>query len=68
MKIKLLADYRGVLSSELFYVAGEYDAPGNMPEDVALALVEHGRAEEIKPEAKPVPKPKQRTTRKKVAK
>jgi predicted flap endonuclease-1-like 5' DNA nuclease len=41
MKIKLLADYRGVLTGEQFFTAGEHDLPGGM----AQALINEGRAE-----------------------
>ena len=46
MKIRLLADYRGVLTDEVFYPAGDYDAlPGaDMPERHARALLQAGRA------------------------
>jgi len=44
MKIELLADYRGVLTGELYYTAGVYGVPDNMPKSYANALVEEGRA------------------------
>ena len=47
MRIKLLADYRGVLTDERFYTAGEYAIPGDMPEAQAQALIAAQRAEEI---------------------
>ena len=40
MKITLLADYRGVLTNEVFYPAGEHD----LPDGVAQALIKAGRA------------------------
>ena len=50
MKIKLLADYRGVLTGEQFYTAGEHD----LEEGTASALVAAGRAEYIDaPEPEP---------------
>jgi hypothetical protein len=60
MKIKLLADYRGVLTGEAYYKAGEHE----MPEKVAQALVKAGRATSVN-EPEPAPKPK--TTRTKRA-
>lgn len=57
MRIKLLADYRGRLSGEQFYPAGEYDAPDQMPQEVAEGLVAHGRAELLE-QAQPEPEPK----------
>lgn len=68
MRIRLLADYRGRLSGEQFYPAGEYDAPDQMPQEVAEGLVAHGRAELVEqaqpePEPKPTPKPRSRTKR-----
>lgn len=70
MRIKLLADYRGRLSGEQFYPAGEYDAPDQMPQEVAEGLVAHGRAElveqaqpEPEPEPKPAAKPRTRSKR-----
>jgi hypothetical protein len=44
MKIKLLADYRGVLTDEEYYTAGVHD----LPEEQAKALVDAGRAEVAK--------------------
>jgi hypothetical protein len=44
MKIKLLADYRGVLTDEEYYTAGVYD----LPDEQAKALVDAGRAETVK--------------------
>ena len=56
MKINLLNDYRGVLTDEIYYLAGEHD----LPDEQAKALLEAGRA-------KPVlvkPKPARRASRK----
>ena len=61
MRIRLLADYRGILSGELFFLAGEYETPAGMSEDVARALVDAGRAELLEDDPTPAPKP--RTTR-----
>lgn len=58
MRINLLADYRGVLTNERFFVAGEYDLDG----DIAAALVNAGRAEYIDA-PKPEQKPKTSTTK-----
>ena len=58
MRINLLADYRGVLTNERFFVAGEYDLDG----DTAFALVAAGRAEYID-EPEPEPKPKTTATK-----
>lgn len=60
MKIRLLADYRGILSDERYFTAGDYEAPDQMPEHIAEALVDAGRATVL--EAEP-PAPKPRTTR-----
>ena len=59
MKINLLADYRGVLTDELFYSAGVHD----LPDAIASSLVDAGRAE-------PLIKPKstRRVSRKRTAK
>jgi len=46
MKIKLLVDYRGVLTEEQYFVAGEYD----MPDKWAIGLIAEGRAESLEPE------------------
>ena len=68
MKIRLLVDYRGVLTDEKYFVAGEYEAPGDMPEAYAKALIADARAEEIIEKAPPAnPKPKRRVTRRKKA-
>lgn len=53
MKINLLNDYRGVLTSEQFLTAGEHDLPDGM----AQALIDEGRAEAIE-EKKPAAKKK----------
>lgn len=52
MKVKLLADYRGVLTGEAFYAAGEHE----LSDDMAQALINGGRAELVKPAPKPAPK------------
>ena len=44
MKIRLLADFRGSITQERYYVAGEYEAGGVMPLAHAKALVADGRA------------------------
>lgn len=73
MKIRLLVDYRGVLTEENYFVAGEYEAPGDMPVAYAKALIADRRAEEIKTarpdnrEPEQEPKPKRRVTRRKKA-
>lgn len=56
MKVKLLADYRGVLTDEIFYKAGEHD----LPADVGAALINAGRAVslekmEVEKEVSPLP-------------
>jgi hypothetical protein len=56
MKVNLLHDYRGVLTNELFYLAGEHD----LPEAVAQALIDAGRAEAIEKQ-----KPASKATKKK---
>ena len=45
MKVRLTADYRGVLSDEAYYTAGDYVAGVDMTPAHAQALVEAGRAE-----------------------
>ncbi len=47
MKIELLHDYRGVLTGERYYVAGDYDVPDEMPERDAIALMNAGHAVEV---------------------
>jgi hypothetical protein len=58
MKIQLFHDYRGVLTGERYYVAGEYSIPGTMLEMDAKALVAGGHAEYVdEPEpVQPTPK------------
>lgn len=46
MKIKLLSDYRGVLTDEVYYRAGVLEVDVDIPEDHALALIHAGRAVE----------------------
>lgn len=46
MKIKLLVDYRGELTDEAFYPAGEY-GDGDIPAGHMRGLVAAGRAEEV---------------------
>ena len=46
MKIKLMGDYRGVCTDELYYMAGIYTVPGEMSEGHAGALLAAGRAVE----------------------
>ena len=58
MKTHLYADYRGVLTGERFYAAGEHD----LDEGAAIALVAAGRAEYID-EPEPEPKPKTTATK-----
>ena len=54
MKIQLLADYRGVLTGEVFYPAGEHD----LDDKTAAALVAAGRAVlVVAPEPQPEPPP-----------
>ena len=58
MKIRLFSDYRGVLTNEVFYLAGEHV----LPDGVAQALIKASRAVAVEPEVEePTPKPK--TTR-----
>ncbi len=60
MKIHLYADYRGVLTGEVFYAAGEHD----LAEGTAVALVAAGRAEYVdEPEPEPTPAPTKTTKR-----
>ena len=51
MKVLLLADYRGVLTGEQYYEAGEHDLPAG----IAQALVNDGRAESLEPDPQPEP-------------
>jgi hypothetical protein len=68
MKIKLLSDYRGVLTGEIWYPGGIYEIPLNMPQAHADALIEAGRAEVVPVEQpKQTPAPARRTRRKKAA-
>jgi hypothetical protein len=48
MRIDLLSDYRGVLTHEDYYPAGQYDVPGMMPDAHAEALLKAGRAVVVK--------------------
>lgn len=57
MRIKLLADYRGVLTGERFFKAGEHD----LSEETAVALVNAGRATVMEPTPEPETKPTTRT-------
>lgn len=52
MRISLLSDYRGVLTDEEYFTAGEYEAGPGLPmsEGMARALVSAGRAVEIEKE------------------
>ena len=61
MKITLLTDYRGVLTNEVFYLAGEHD----LPDGIAQALVDAGRAITSRPTSLEIelpPKPKGNVT------
>jgi hypothetical protein len=77
MKVNLPNSYRGVLTDERYYEAGEYEVGGAMPPAHAAALVEAGRAVDITPAPKappPAPKPtkpaapRKRASRKKASK
>lgn len=63
MKILLLADYRGVLTGERFYPAGEHD----LDEAIASALIAAGRAVLVTSEPEPEPEPVKPTRRRKKA-
>jgi hypothetical protein len=69
MKINLLVDYRGVLTGERFYTAGEYEIGAGVPltEDQAKALIAAGRAVEVKP-ARRASRKRTTTTKRKTAK
>jgi hypothetical protein len=74
MKMKLLSSYRGVLTAEIYYEAGDYEVGADMPLPYAERLVEAKRAEwieepkpEPEPEPKPEPKAKPKRSRKKKA-
>lgn len=58
MLIILLADYRGVLTNERYYTAGQHD----IDDDTAAALVAAGRAEYVTP-PEPEPVAKTKTTK-----
>ena len=62
MKIQLLADYRGVLTGEVFYPAGEHD----LDDKTAAALVAAGRAVLVDepPAPEPAPPPARRGRKK----
>ncbi len=64
MKVKLLADYRGVLTDEQFYEAGTYEIPKQMSKAHADALLAANRANEVKT----VRRTRRKTTTKKSAK
>ena len=51
MKINLLSDYRGVLTGEVFYSAGQHD----LDDKTAAALIAAGRA--VLVDEPPAPKP-----------
>lgn len=65
MRIQLHADYRGVLTDEVYYVAGEYGDDA-MPPAHMKALIEAGRADAVKP-AKTTATKRTRRTRKKAS-
>ena len=72
MKIRLLVDYRGVLTDEEYFTAGEYNVGPGYPisEAWAKALIADGRAEEIKT-ARPVsqdPEPEKPAQKRRVVK
>lgn len=52
MKMKLLSSYRGVLTAEIYYEAGDYEVGAEMPLPHAERLVSAKRAEWIE-EPKP---------------
>lgn len=62
MKIKLHKPFRGSITQERFYVAGEYEAGVDMTPAHAQALVDDGRATVIEADKPPV---KKKRTRKK---
>jgi hypothetical protein len=62
MRVEITADYRGVLTNEVYYPAGVYELPGG----IAAALITAGRAVALpdpEPEAKPKPEPKTTMTK-----
>lgn len=61
MRIRLLVDYRGVLTEEEYYTAGEYIIPGDMPDAFAENLISAGRAVVVEP--KPAPRVSRKTKR-----
>lgn len=52
MKIRLLRPFRGSITDERFYEAGEYEGGVNMPLPHAQALVDDNRAEVVKAKTK----------------
>ena len=63
MKSTLLQDYRGVLTGERFYPAGQHD----LDDATAAALIAAGRAVPVAPEPKPEPEPAKPARRRKKA-
>jgi len=62
MQVLLLVDYRGVLTNETYYTAGNYAIPTDMEKAHAAALVASGRAVEKVEKARRVSR-KKRTVR-----
>lgn len=54
MQINLLSDYRGVLTEETYYTAGQYTIPDDMPEAYAANLISNDRAVVV---GEPKPRP-----------
>lgn len=68
MKMKLLSSYRGVLTAEIFYEAGDYEVGVDMPQPHAERLVDAQRAvwiAEPAPEVEAEPEAKPKRSRKK---
>lgn len=63
MRILLIADYRGVLTGETYYKAGEYETGAAMPLSHAQALVVGNRADLIEADPEPVREPVRVTKR-----
>jgi len=63
VRIAVTADYRGVLTGERFYIAGEYVVGDAMPLSHATALLDANRATLIEADTEPEPAPVVRVTK-----
>jgi len=63
VRIAVTADYRGVLTGERFYIAGEYVVGETIPQPHATALLDANRATLIEADTEPEPEPVKRVTK-----